>query len=110
MLYTCTPLLISRTQLKFLLAISLLVLAVVEALLGQIFTFRYKRIFGDNILAEIEGWESDNITDLESLFLHVVGDSEWSASWVTRDPPGLSEESAGDDPLAGPALLVIALV
>ena len=94
----------------FLLAAPLVVIILQQAFLRQMRTFREKIIFLHDILAEIEGREPDDVTDLEGFLLDLPGHGYWLTGGISRDLPGLSEESAGDNLLASPANLVVVRV
>ena len=61
-------------------------------------------------MAQVEGWESDDITELESFLLNDVRHRHWSARLVSGHLPGRSEQLAGDDLQAQPVLLVVSLI
>ena len=94
----------------FLLAASLVVIIVQQAFLRQIRTFRHKSIFVHDILAEIERWKPDDITDLESFLLDVPGHGDWCTGWISWDLPSRTEEFGGDDRLTSPPHLVVVLI
>ena len=67
-------------------------------------------MFLHDILAEIEGREPNDVTDLEGFLLDLSGHGYWLTGGISRDLPGLSEESAGDNLLASPPNLVVVRV
>ena len=93
-----------------LVAASLVVILVLQAFLRQIRTFRQKSIFLHDILAEIERWKPDDVTDLEGFLLDVSGHGDCCTGRISRDLPGRTEPTGGDDLLARLAHLVVLLV
>ena len=98
------------SRFKFLLAASLVVIISQQAFLRQIRTLRHKGIFVHDILAEIERWKPDDITDLESFLLDVSVHGDWCTGWISWDLPGSTEEFGGDDLLTSPPRLVVVLI
>ena len=61
-------------------------------------------------MAEIERWEPDDITEIESFLLDVSGHGDRKTGGISRDLPGGAELGGGEDLLAGPPSLVVLLV
>ena len=94
----------------FLLAASLVVIRVLQTFLRQIRTFREKSIFLHDILAEIERWKPDDVADPEGFLLDVSGHGDWRTGRISRDLPGCTEQTGGEDLLARPPRLVVLLI
>ena len=89
---------------------SIIISSVFQTLLSQFSTFRDENILWKDILAKIEGRETDNITELEGFFLYMFWHSKWGTGWESNDLPRRAELLGGDDLLPSPVELVIVLV
>ena len=89
---------------------SLIVFSVFQTFLSQFSTFRDENIFWNDILAKIEGRETDNVAELEGLFLDMFWHSNRSTRGESNDLPGRGELLGGDHLLPSSVKLVIVLV